>query len=207
MSYYEKYLKYKNKYLEIKKQSGGKILWKYTHDKSLLDQELVEREYQTWVSLGKPDNYSNNEVKFPLYTYRGKTIMRSSDQVSSVPVDVDCNLCKLRLASYPENWKNEAYVHPGEIYASYSRDDFDDINFIDYVKLIGGCIKCKARRVELEVIIASQIALKGPVSNPADIQRLNSAPSQADINKTLVPAVPYVPYHRSPAFLSNFAIR
>jgi len=199
MSYYEKYLKYKNKYLEIKKQSGGKIEWKYTHDKSQLDQELVEKEYQTWISLGKPDNYSNNEVRFPLYTFRGKTIMRSSDQVSSVPVDVDCDLCELRLASYPENWRNFGYVPPGQIYAVYvGFDDFGDkeSRFIDDVKFRGGCIKCRARRNELMDEMASQEAARiafelslrsrlGPVDMS---RRLDPAPSQADIDRRLGPA-------------------
>jgi len=203
MSYYEKYLKYKNKYLEIKKQSGGKIEWKYTHDKSQLDQELVEKEYQTWISLGKPDNYSNNEVRFPLYTFRGKTIMRSSDQVSSVPVDVDCDLCELRLASYPENWRNFGYVPPGQIYAVYvGFDDFGDkeSRFIDDVKFRGGCIKCRARKVELEAIIASQEAAQiafeqslrsrlGPAPSQADMSRkLGPAPSLADLSRKLGPA-------------------
>jgi hypothetical protein len=87
MSYYEKYLKYKNKYLEIKKQIGGKIKWEYTDNKAPfapLEQELVEKEYQIWISLGQPNNYSNNEVSFPLYTYRGKNIMRTAPDTLSV---------------------------------------------------------------------------------------------------------------------------
>ena len=155
MSYYDKYLKYKNKYLEIKKQFGGKIKWKYTHvftNDRPLDQDLVEKEYQLWISLGKPDNYSNNEVSFPLYTYRGKTIMRTSDQASDVPVDEDCNSCKLRLASYKNNWQNGTYVEPKEIYGDYQDDDFKTFvipNFIKDVKKFGGCIKCLARSKEL----------------------------------------------------------
>ena len=199
MSYYEKYLKYKNKYLEIKKQFGGEIKWKYTHDKSQLDQDLVEREYQTWISLGKPNNYNSNEVRFPLYTYRGKTIMRTSDQASDVPVDVDCDSHELRLASYPENWRNFGYVPPGQIYAVYvGFDVFGDkeSRFIDDVKFRGGCIKCKARANELIDKKASEEAARiefvksyrGRSDPTNDLRRLGPAPSLADIDRRLGPA-------------------
>ena len=200
MSYYEKYLKYKNKYQEIKKQFGGKIEWKYTHKQEpQLDQDLVEREYQTWISLGKPNNYNSNEVRFPLYTYRGKTIMRTSDQASDVPVDVDCDSCELRLASYPENWRNFGYVPPGQIYAVYvGFDDFGDkeSRFIDDVKFRGGCIKCKARANELIDKKASEEAARiefvksyrGRSDPTNDLRRLGPAPSLADLDRRLGPA-------------------
>jgi hypothetical protein len=174
MSYYEKYLKYKNKYLELRKQIGGKIEWKYTHKQEpQLDQDLVEREYQTWISLGKPDNYSSNEVRFPLYTFNGNTIMRTSDQASDVPVDEDCNSCKLRLASYKKNWKNDAYKPPGEIYSIYfDHDDYEFVesNFLKDVKKNGGCIKCIARANELIDKKASEEAFR---------KRLGFAPAPA----------------------------
>jgi len=203
MSYYEKYLKYKNKYLELRKQIGGKIEWKYTHKQEpQLDQDLVEREYQTWISLGKPDNYNSNGVRFPLYTYIGKTIMRISDEASDVPVDEDCDSCKLRLPSYSENWESESYVPPGEIYSIYFDDDFKEIKsyFLRDVKNFGGCIKCIARSKELIDEKASKKASKeaariafksylGPAPSQADLDRiLGPAPSQADLDRILGPA-------------------
>jgi hypothetical protein len=204
MSYYEKYLKYKNKYQEIKKQFGGKIEWKYTHKQEpRLDQDLVEKEYQTWISLGKPNNYSSNEVRFPLYTYIGKTIMRISDEASDVPVDEDCDSCKLRLPSYRENWKKSGgYVPPGQIYSIYFADDFQIIesDFLDDVKFGGVCIKCKARANELIDKKTSEEAARiafeksyrersiGRSDSTNDLRRLGPAPTLADLDRRLGPA-------------------
>jgi hypothetical protein len=175
MFYQEKYLKYKNKYLNLKKQIGGKYKWRYTDNADEIPleiQTLIEKEYQIWITLGKPYNYSNQNISFPDYTYNKRNIIRSSDfivsstktaQASDATVDEECSCCELRLASYPENWKHLAYVPPGKIYPAFRGfEDFGDkeSRFIDAFNRSGGCIKCIARAKELLEKKASEEAAR-----------------------------------------------
>jgi len=84
----QKYKKYKQKYLTLKFQYGGGYEWSYEDSEEKIPsdiQTLLEEEYQTWLSLGKPKKYSNRNISFPKWTYGEKIISRleTHDKVSS----------------------------------------------------------------------------------------------------------------------------
>jgi hypothetical protein len=104
MDYYNKYLKYKNKYLELKKQMGGlgispkknqcerKEVCKFVlHHTSKLNKETQDKGKKTqWKEI---DNFV-------------KTACIENEQMEKVP---EQNLTKEKLALYKENLKHIEY--------------------------------------------------------------------------------------------------
>ncbi len=60
MSFQEKYLKYKKKYLELKLQFGGAFIWEYEDDVlgsiSPEIQQQIEDEFNVFLKSGKKKN-------------------------------------------------------------------------------------------------------------------------------------------------------
>ncbi len=104
MSYYEKYLKYKNKYLELKKKISGGYLSDYVLLELNNDGNLINVHYYVYENecpqFYTINNISDLKINYAAIPPNWENITHISDFPKNVQYRIDMNNDKYRIVSY-----------------------------------------------------------------------------------------------------------